>query len=125
MKLAMLEYIAHVPYQAWERIGYLALARDRRRSALARRVFERIVTTPAEQDNEHWSSRLSGGARRGRPARPYRSVPAIPAPGRSPGAAFCPLCRLRARIMVADPGFLADPGYPRAPGPPRSPDPPR
>jgi Alternative oxidase len=54
VKFAMLEYIARVPYQAWERIGYLALARHRRRSALARRVFERIVQTRAEQDNEQW-----------------------------------------------------------------------
>jgi len=54
VKFAMLEFIARVPYQAWERIGYLALARYRRRSALARRVFERIVTTRAEQDNEQW-----------------------------------------------------------------------
>ncbi len=54
VKFAMLEYIARVPYQAWERIGYLALARKHRHSALARRVFERIVQTRAEQDNEQW-----------------------------------------------------------------------
>jgi ubiquinol oxidase len=54
VKFTMLEYIARVPYQAWERVGYLALARYRRRSALARRVFERIVHTRAEQDNEQW-----------------------------------------------------------------------
>jgi ubiquinol oxidase len=54
VKFTMLEYIARVPYQAWERAGYLALARYRRRSALARRVFERIVATRAEQDNEQW-----------------------------------------------------------------------
>jgi ubiquinol oxidase len=53
-KFVMLEYIARVPYQAWERIGYLALARHRRRSGLARRVFERIAATRAEQDNEQW-----------------------------------------------------------------------
>ena len=54
VKFTMLEYIARVPYQAWERVGYLALARQRRRSALARRVFDRIVQTRAEQDNEQW-----------------------------------------------------------------------
>ena len=54
VKFTMLEYIARVPYQAWERIGYLALARHHRRSALARRVFERIVQARAEQDNEQW-----------------------------------------------------------------------
>jgi ubiquinol oxidase len=54
VKFTMLEYIARVPYQAWERMGYLALARYRGRSALARRVFERIVESRAEQDNEQW-----------------------------------------------------------------------
>ena len=54
VKFTMLEFIARVPYQAWERVGYLALARYRRRSALARRVFGRIVATRAEQDNEQW-----------------------------------------------------------------------
>jgi hypothetical protein len=29
VKFIMLEYIARVPYQAWERVGYLALARHR------------------------------------------------------------------------------------------------
>jgi ubiquinol oxidase len=54
VKFVMLEYIARVPYQAWERVGYLALAKHRRHSALARRVFDRIVQTRAEQDNEQW-----------------------------------------------------------------------
>ena len=54
VKFTMLEFIARVPYQAWERIGYLALARYRGRSALARRVFARIVESRADQDNEQW-----------------------------------------------------------------------
>jgi hypothetical protein len=54
VKFTMLEFIARVPYQAWERAGYLILTRHRRRSALARRVYERIVQTRAEQDNEQW-----------------------------------------------------------------------
>jgi ubiquinol oxidase len=54
VKFAMLEFIARVPYQAWERMGYLTLARYRGRSALARRAFGRIVETRAEQDNEQW-----------------------------------------------------------------------
>jgi ubiquinol oxidase len=54
VKFTMLEFIARVPYQAWERMGYLALARYRSRSAVARRVFERIVESRAEQDNEQW-----------------------------------------------------------------------
>jgi ubiquinol oxidase len=54
VKFTMLEFIARVPYQAWERVGYLVLSRHRGRSALATRVFDRIVTTRAEQDNEQW-----------------------------------------------------------------------
>jgi len=54
VKFIILEYVARVPYQAWERVGYLALAKQRRRSALATRVFDRIVQTRAEQDNEQW-----------------------------------------------------------------------
>jgi len=54
VKFTMLEFIARVPYQAWERIGYLVLTRHRRRSALAQRAFSRIVQTRAEQDNEQW-----------------------------------------------------------------------
>ncbi|TDD40330.1 hypothetical protein E1286_34485 [Nonomuraea terrae] len=53
-KFAMLEIIARVPYQAWERIGYLLVHRHAGRSALARRVFERIVEARADQDNEQW-----------------------------------------------------------------------
>jgi len=54
VKFTMLEFIARVPYQAWERMGYLALARYRGRSALAGRVFARIVESRADQDNEQW-----------------------------------------------------------------------
>jgi hypothetical protein len=54
VKFTMLEYIARVPYQAWERMGYLALGRHHRRSSLAKRVYERIVETRMEQDNEQW-----------------------------------------------------------------------
>ncbi|WP_327086735.1 hypothetical protein OIE66_30995 [Nonomuraea sp. NBC_01738] len=53
-KFAMLEIIARVPYQAWERMGYWAVQRHAGRSALAKRVFERIVEARADQDNEQW-----------------------------------------------------------------------
>lgn len=53
-KFAMLEIIARVPYQAWERMGYLAVHRHRTSSVLARRVFERIVEARADQDNEQF-----------------------------------------------------------------------
>jgi ubiquinol oxidase len=54
VKFTMLEFIARVPYQAWERMGYFSLSRHRRTSALAKRVYERIVETREEQDNEQW-----------------------------------------------------------------------
>src|SRR6266496_4233776 len=53
-KFAMLEIIARVPYQAWERMGYWAVHRYAGRSALARRVCERIVEASSDQDNEQW-----------------------------------------------------------------------
>ncbi|MET9344801.1 alternative oxidase [Nonomuraea sp. NPDC003804] len=53
-KFAMLEIIARVPYQAWERVGYWAVHRYAGRSALAKRVFERIVEARSDQDNEQW-----------------------------------------------------------------------
>jgi hypothetical protein len=53
-KFAMLEIIARVPYQAWERMGYWAVHRRAGRSALVRRVFDRIVEARADQDNEQW-----------------------------------------------------------------------
>ncbi|MDF2706900.1 MAG: hypothetical protein K0R62_2552, partial [Nonomuraea muscovyensis] len=53
-KFAMLEIIARVPYQAWERMGYWAVHRHAGRSALATRIFERIVEARADQDNEQW-----------------------------------------------------------------------
>ncbi|MGH3242100.1 MAG: alternative oxidase [Spirillospora sp.] len=54
VKFTMLEFIARVPYQAWERMGYFSLSRNRRRSTLAKRVYERIVETREEQENEQW-----------------------------------------------------------------------
>jgi ubiquinol oxidase len=54
VKFAMLEFIARVPYQAWERMGYLALARRRRDAGLARRILDRIEDTRAQQDSEEW-----------------------------------------------------------------------
>ncbi|MFE3453050.1 alternative oxidase [Nonomuraea sp. NPDC059194] len=53
-KFAMLEIIARVPYQAWERVGYWGVHRYAGKSALAKRVFERIVEARADQDNEQW-----------------------------------------------------------------------
>jgi ubiquinol oxidase len=54
VKFAMLEFIARVPYQAWERMGYLALARRRREAGMARRILDRIEETRTQQDSEQW-----------------------------------------------------------------------
>ena len=53
-KFAMLETIARVPYQAWERMGYWAVHKHASPSTLAKRVFERIVDARSDQDNEQW-----------------------------------------------------------------------
>lgn len=53
-KFIVLELIARVPYQAWERVGYAAFARGYRDSALARRIVDRIADNRAQQDNEQW-----------------------------------------------------------------------
>jgi ubiquinol oxidase len=53
-KFKVLEIVARVPYQAWERAAYAALTRAHRRTRLARRIFDRVVETRAQQDNEQW-----------------------------------------------------------------------
>jgi hypothetical protein len=44
-KFIVLEIVARVPYQAWERAAYGALTRMHRRLGLAGRIFERVVET--------------------------------------------------------------------------------
>ena len=53
-KFIVLEIVARVPYQAWERAAYGALTRVHPRLGLAERVFERVVETRAQQDNEQY-----------------------------------------------------------------------
>src|SRR5262249_56734776 len=48
------ETVARFPYQAGERAAYMALTRAHRRTRLARRIFDRVVQTRAQQDNEQW-----------------------------------------------------------------------
>jgi ubiquinol oxidase len=54
LKFKVLEIVARVPYQAWERAAYAALTRAHRKTGLARRIFDRVVQTRAQQDNEQW-----------------------------------------------------------------------
>ena len=53
-KFKVLEVIARVPYQAWERIGYLAITHRYSRPSFARRIFERVEESRLQQDNEQW-----------------------------------------------------------------------
>lgn len=53
-KYQVLELVARVPYQSWERIAYLAISRVHRDTGLARRIHERIEESRAQQDNEEW-----------------------------------------------------------------------
>src|SRR5260370_2419681 len=78
VKFAMLEFIARVPYQAWERVGYLALARYRRRSALAPRGLQRIVAPPAAPGNQQLHPLILQHP-------PHRRGPPPPLPRRPPG----------------------------------------
>lgn len=51
-KFLVLEQLARIPYQAWERLAQRAIARTEGRSELARKVMERVAEARAQQDNE-------------------------------------------------------------------------
>lgn len=53
-KYQVLELVARVPYQTWERVAYLAINRLYRQTGLARRIHERIAEAREQQDNEEW-----------------------------------------------------------------------
>jgi hypothetical protein len=53
-KYQVLEIVARVPYQSWERIANLAIGRIHRDTSLARRIHERIEESRGQQDNEEW-----------------------------------------------------------------------
>jgi hypothetical protein len=50
-KFIVLEIVARVPYQAWERAAYGALTRMHPRLRLAERIFERVVETRAQLES--------------------------------------------------------------------------
>ncbi|MGH9065623.1 MAG: alternative oxidase [Acidimicrobiales bacterium] len=51
-KFKVLELLAPLPYQAWERAAYRALTRLHSHTTVARRVFDAMVEARAQQDNE-------------------------------------------------------------------------
>jgi hypothetical protein len=53
-KFKVLEVLAPLPYQAWERVAYRAFTRFHRHGAVARRVLDAIAEARAQQDNEAW-----------------------------------------------------------------------
>lgn len=53
-KFKVLEVIARVPYQAWENVAYIAITHTYRKPGFARRIFEFVVESRRQQDNEQW-----------------------------------------------------------------------
>jgi len=53
-KFKVLEVIARVPYQAWEHVAYIAMTHTYAEPGFARRVFEFVKESRAQQDNEQW-----------------------------------------------------------------------
>ena len=77
----MLELIARVPYQSWERIAYLAISRVHRDLGLARRIHDRLEESRGQQDNEEWHllimSELAAREGTGQGWLRYRLLPQI------------------------------------------------
>ncbi len=53
-KFKVLEVVARVPYQAWENVAYIAITHTYAQPDFARRIFEFVRESRAQQDNEQW-----------------------------------------------------------------------
>lgn len=53
-KFKVLEVIARVPYQSWEHVAYIAMTHMYGKPHFARRIFEFVKESRAQQDNEQW-----------------------------------------------------------------------
>jgi hypothetical protein len=53
-KFVVLELVARVPYQAWENVGYVAISHTSASPRFARRIFDYVRESRAQQDNEQW-----------------------------------------------------------------------
>ena len=53
-KFKVLEIVARVPYQAWEQVAYVAMTHKHGEPDFARRIFEFVSESRAQQDNEQW-----------------------------------------------------------------------
>jgi ubiquinol oxidase len=65
-KFKVLELVARVPYQAWEQAAYIAITHIHERTGLARRIYDRIAESRAQQDNEQWHLLILSELIRGR-----------------------------------------------------------
>jgi ubiquinol oxidase len=53
-KFKVLEVIARVPYQSWEHVAYIAMTHTYGAPNFARRIFDFVRESRAQQDNEQW-----------------------------------------------------------------------
>lgn len=53
-KFKVLEVIARVPYQSWEHVAYIAMTHTYSKPGFARRIFDFVKESRAQQDNEQW-----------------------------------------------------------------------
>ncbi len=53
-KFKVLELVARVPYQSWEQVAYIAITHTYERTGFARRIYERVTESRAQQDNEQF-----------------------------------------------------------------------
>lgn len=53
-KFKVLEVIARVPYQSWEHVAYIAMTHTYGKPNFARRIFDFVKESRAQQDNEQW-----------------------------------------------------------------------
>ena len=53
-KFKVLEVIARVPYQSWEHVAYIAMTHTYGQPHFARRIFEFVLESRHQQDNEQW-----------------------------------------------------------------------
>jgi len=71
-KFKVLELVARVPYQAWEQVAYIAITHTHDHPDMARRIFDRVGESRAQEDNEQWhllileEMILDSGAKEGR-----------------------------------------------------------
>ena len=53
-KFKVLEVIARVPYQSWEHVAYVAMTHKFGEPDFARRIFDFVLESRKQQDNEQW-----------------------------------------------------------------------